>query len=216
MVLYFFNWKVQWMLANQFKCIGNVKGSKKNGQRFPLLADHLICFPEAISFWVFVDPQKFNMFFCGSTKSQCHFLWIHILNCKPSTLFCGSTILNFYFCGSTILWLFFCGSTKVKIFSFEFGFTDWDWFLCTRGSFCNDWLYFSEKAWLDWRVALQLNVVMVSLTIVVIAMRHGRGCILFRLSLWTCHTFYTTAHRSFVEGIVCSCSAQSSCAMDCW
>ena len=107
MVLYFFNWKVQWMLANQFKCIGNVKGSKKNGQRFPLLADHVICFPEAILFWVFVDPQKFNMFFCGSTKSQCYFLWIHILNCNPSTLFCGSTILNFYFCGSTILRLFF-------------------------------------------------------------------------------------------------------------
>lgn len=164
----------------------------------------------------FCGSTKIQYVFCGSTKSQCYFLWIHILNCKPSTLFCGSTILNFYFCGSTILWLFFCGSTKVKIFSFEFGFTDWDWFLCTRGSFCNDWLYFFEKAWLDWRVALQLNVVMVSLTIVVIAMSRGTGCILFRLSLWTCHTFYTTAHRSFVEGIVCSCSAQSSCAMDCW
>ena len=80
---------------------------QKKWAAFPPISWHLICFPEAISFWVFVDPQKFNMFFCGSTKSQCHFLWIHILNCKPSTLFCGSTILNFYFCGSTILWLFF-------------------------------------------------------------------------------------------------------------
>ena len=49
------------MLANQFKCIGNVKGSKKNGQRFPLLADHLIYFPEAKIQYVFLWIHKKSM-----------------------------------------------------------------------------------------------------------------------------------------------------------
>jgi hypothetical protein len=70
-------------------------------------------------FCIFVDPQNFDVKFCGSTIFRFPGLWIHKIFKKLSTHFVETQVRDSKFCGSTIFWMQHCGSTKWRWGLFE-------------------------------------------------------------------------------------------------
>ena len=71
------------------KSILNPKPLKKNCERYRVAFFFIFC--------MFVDPQKLDVKFCGSTSWRFQKLWIHKMVQKHSKRFCGNTSVWFKF-----------------------------------------------------------------------------------------------------------------------